>query len=101
MYLEVLSSLVCRVVTAFYLHPSILFLGSRFQQKTARQIMDDLEVLSGVSGENDDLWQSSSDMEIQVKSLEYEGSKEQASVPQLPLRVRPSEFVSSNASNGH
>ena len=60
--------------------------------------MDDLEVLVGVSDESDDLLQSSSDIEVQANSLEYEGHDEQASVH---LQVRPSDFVSSNASNGH
>ena len=97
-HVYLLSSSVNPVVTVFSLHPGIRILDYLLQQKTARKIMDDLEVLVGVSDESDDLLQSSSDIEVQANSLEYEGHDEQASVH---LKVRPSDFVSSNASNGH
>ena len=52
--------------------------------------MNDLRGLGGVSDEDDDLFQSSSDIEVQLDGLQYQVYKEQASIP---LKVRPSDFV--------
>lgn len=43
--------------------------------------MNDLKGPDGVSDEDDDLFQSSSDIEVQLDGLQYEENKEQASIP--------------------